>query len=55
VHLLWKRVHCTSTVDGLAFTRLCGHRPALVNVLPVNPGFSAVGRCSVHGTPVLAN
>jgi hypothetical protein len=55
VHLLWKRVHCASTVDGLAFTRLCGHRPALVNVLPVNPGFSSVGRCSVHGTPVLAN
>lgn len=55
IHLLWKRVHCSPTVHGLAFTRLRGHRPTLVNVLPVNPGFSRVERCDVHGTPVLTN
>jgi hypothetical protein len=53
LHLLWKRVHVRPTVDGLVFTRLRGRRPSLISVLPTDPGFSGVGRCAVHGTPVL--
>jgi hypothetical protein len=55
VHVLWRRVHCIPTVDGVAFTRLRGRRPTLVNVLPVDPGFSGVDRCGIHGTPVLTH
>ena len=54
VHLLWERIHVKVSPDGLLYTRLSGRRPTLVNVLPVDPGFSAVGRCALHGTPVLA-
>jgi len=53
-HVLWERVHVKASPDGLLFTRLRGRRPTLVNVLPADPGFRAVGRCPVHGTPVLA-
>jgi hypothetical protein len=54
VHVLWERIHVKASPDGLVYTRLRGRRPTLVNVLPVDPGFAAVHRCSVHGTPVLA-
>ena len=52
-HLLWGRVHAKVSASGLLFTRLRGRRPTLVNVLPVDPGFSAVRLCPTHGTPTL--
>jgi hypothetical protein len=54
VHVLWDRIHVKASPDGLLFTRLSGRRPTLVNVVPVDCGFAAVGRCPMHGTPVLA-
>jgi hypothetical protein len=54
IHVLWQGVHVRSTEHGLLFTRLRGRRPTLVNVLPADSGFTDVGRCPVHGTPVLS-
>jgi hypothetical protein len=54
LHVLWERIHVKASSDGVLYTRLRGRRPTLVNVLPVDPGFSAVERCPLHGTPVLA-
>jgi hypothetical protein len=52
-HLLWDRVHAKLSPSGLLFTRLRGRRPMLVNVIPVESGFSEVRCCPSHRTPVL--
>jgi hypothetical protein len=55
VHVLWRRVHCHGTSQGLVFTRLREYRPTLVDIIPVEPGFVSVRTCVWHGTPVLSN
>lgn len=52
-HVLWDCVHAKLSPSGILFTRLRGRRPMLVNVLPVETGFSDVRCCPSHGTPVL--
>jgi hypothetical protein len=54
VHLLWSDVHCRETPGGLVFTRLRTSRPTLVNIIPVDPGFTRVAHCPTHGTPILS-
>ncbi|MCA1568895.1 MAG: hypothetical protein LC798_00965 [Chloroflexi bacterium] len=52
-HLNWRRVHCRTTSDGLAFTKLVQRRPTLVDVVPEQASFVAVAPCARHGSPVL--